>query len=434
MSHRRTPAHVMIERKRDQWLRRERRRTLSVRPHFELLESRRLLSFVVTSTADSGAGSLRQAILDVNAAPAGTADLITFDIGSGVQTIRPLSALTVTNPVDLDGAAPPNFPTQVIVISGTQAGSTDGLVIAGGTSIVENLVINGFTSGGNAQVNRNGILLETNGGDMVEGCMIGTNASGTQSVPNDTGIGIQASTSDTIGGTTAAERNIISGNNDEGIAIADTTATGNLIEGNYIGTDPTGKVAVGNLYGILLTDLNNGGLGFSSATTIGGTAFGAGNVISGNDIGVEFYHSGNNLVLGNSIGVTADGDAGPGNTESGIVLLDTSNNTIGGANDATGDAFSNVISGNGQTNDAYSGGVAILGKSSGNLVQNNTIGTDSNALTSVPNTPSGVRLDLDPQNATLGVPRTTPSAAPQHRRTTSFPGTRARGSVSQPAP
>ena len=51
---------------------------------------------------------------------------------------------------------------------------------------------------------------------MVEGCEIGTNASGTQSVPNDTGIGIQASTNDTIGGTTAAARNIISGNNDEG--------------------------------------------------------------------------------------------------------------------------------------------------------------------------------------------------------------------------
>ena len=64
------------------------------RPRLEAMEARTLLStFLVTSTGDSGPGSLRQAILDSNADTAG-ANTIDFAIpGEGVQTIAPLSAL-----------------------------------------------------------------------------------------------------------------------------------------------------------------------------------------------------------------------------------------------------------------------------------------------------------------------------------------------------
>ena len=141
--------------------------------------------FTVTTTADSGAGSLRQAILDANSANAGT-DNIDFDISisdsgytnaTGTWAIAPASALPViTAPVIIDGtsqgADQPNFNgTPLIVLSGVQAGSgAVGLDITGGNSTVKGLVINQF--GGD------GIDLTTNGGDVVEGDYIGTDATG----------------------------------------------------------------------------------------------------------------------------------------------------------------------------------------------------------------------------------------------------------------
>src|SRR6185312_1714267 len=85
---------------------------------------------VVVNTKDSGPGSLRQAILDVNA-NSGT-DVITFDIpGTGTQTIQPLSPLPwITNAVTIDGWSQPGFAgTPLIEINGSLAGFCDGLAI-----------------------------------------------------------------------------------------------------------------------------------------------------------------------------------------------------------------------------------------------------------------------------------------------------------------
>ena len=154
---------------------------------------------------DSGVGSLRQAILDVNSSPAGQIDVITFEIGNGTEDIEPLSALPViTHPVTIDGSAPANFPNQVIAISGVADPDTDGLVIAAGSSVVKNLDLNLFTSNGKANDQRNAIILKSAGGDLVEGCYIGTDTTGTIAGGNDVGIGIQSSSNNTIGGTTAA--------------------------------------------------------------------------------------------------------------------------------------------------------------------------------------------------------------------------------------
>jgi hypothetical protein len=105
------------------------------------------VTFTVTTTADSGPGSLRQAILDANATP--DADAITFNIaGSGVKTISPASGLpTISQPVTIDGwtqggpgyAGPP-----LIELNGTSAGAANGLVVLAGMSTVRGLVINRF--------------------------------------------------------------------------------------------------------------------------------------------------------------------------------------------------------------------------------------------------------------------------------------------------
>jgi hypothetical protein len=143
---------------------------IAPRPRLELLEDRTLLStFAVTNTLDSGAGSLRQAILDANAATTGTAanpDLIQFAIPTsdpgynnttGAFSIKPLSVLpTVTDTVVLDGYSQPGASSNTltigdnavlkIVLDGSQAGSVDGLVIDGGNSMVRGLVIDDFAA------------------------------------------------------------------------------------------------------------------------------------------------------------------------------------------------------------------------------------------------------------------------------------------------
>ena len=110
------------------------------------------LTFPVTTTANSGAGSLRQAILDANTAPGN--DLITFAIpGAGPHTIAPLSALpAITSPVTIDGTTQAGFDgVPIIELDGTNAGGgASGLFITAGNSIVRGLVVNRFGTGGPA--------------------------------------------------------------------------------------------------------------------------------------------------------------------------------------------------------------------------------------------------------------------------------------------
>src|SRR5205085_7546890 len=136
----------------------------------------------------------------------------------------------------------------------------------------------------------------------------------------------------TIGGTTAAARNVISGNNGTGIGINGgfTGSFGNVIQGNYIGTDPSGTKVVRNLgYGVAL-------VWGTHDNTIGGTLPGAGNVISGfNGIllgGLPPSYGlpdTNNLVQGNLIGTDKTGTVALSNSE-GIEIDFANNNTIAG--------------------------------------------------------------------------------------------------------
>src|SRR5262245_2021302 len=193
-------------------------------------------TFVVTNTGDSGAGSLRQAILDANAHLG--ADSIIFNIpGSGSHTITPSTALpTISDPVTIDGSTQPGFTgSPIIELDGSRAGANvDGLRITAGNSVVSGLVINRFSS--------DGVELSVNGGNIVQGSYIGTDLTGTVDLGNAfRGLNITSS-NNTIGGTTAAARNVISGNDNTGIIMGAGT-TGNLVQGNFIGTNAAGTEA-----------------------------------------------------------------------------------------------------------------------------------------------------------------------------------------------
>ena len=394
----------------------------------------------VTNTNDSGIGSLRQAILNANATT-GVVETITFNIpGAGPHTIAPLSALPqITDPVIIDGATQPGYSgTPIVEIDGSGlSGTPIGIDIHGGGSTVRGLMVNGFSAhagihlraiGGNTVeacylgVDATGTIAKGNGagltvpcannfilnnlasgnltginfgagatGNVVQGNLIGTDASGTATLGNSNeGILLGAGASNnTIGGTTPTERNIISGNVKYGVHIRNWGGdpTGNVVQGNYIGTDVTGTVAIPNG-----THSNPGmaGIRIAGATnnTIGGTASGAGNLISGNaqdgiaigqsvQLGVSAH---DNLIQGNLIGTDPTGTLPLGNQGAGIRTSWDVNTTIGG----TTPAARNIIAGNGS-------GVA-LGSSSVSTVQGNYLGTDITGTIGIGTSGNGISL------------------------------------------
>jgi parallel beta-helix repeat protein len=347
------------------WLRKPRQThrapTHRYRPAIEPLEDRMLLAtFSVTNTNDRGSGSLRQAILNANA-HAGR-DTIAFNIpGTGVHTIALNAALpTITDAVVINGTTQPGFAGQPLIeLDGAGAGTgADGLHISAGSSTVRGLVINRFDD---AQ-----IKLDTAGGDIVAGNYLGTDATGTTDfVMVSTGILVVNSSGDRIGGTTAADRNLIaayeSSSQADGYGISLTGASATLIEGNFICTDVTGKkvlptsTGVPPLYGVSIY----GG----SGNIVGGYTARARNVIAGGYHGLGLLSTTSNTVAGNFIGTNSAGTRALGN-DTGIFLDQASSNTLTG----------NVVSGNGYA------GFDIENNSNSNVLQNNLIGTSANGL------------------------------------------------------
>lgn len=364
----------------------------------EPLEGRLLLAtYTVSVASDSGAGSLRQAILDANSN--GGLDTILFSIGSGTRTIAPLTALpTISDPVVIDATAPGTFSTQIIELSGASAPATaNGLKITAGGSTVRKLVINRFGA--------NGIELQGGSGNIIEGCRIGTDVNGTSDLGNaDDGVDINGSSNNRIGGTTTPQRNVISGNNSDGIDIG-PGSSGNVIQGNYIGIRATGAASVPNSsHGVRITD--------GSSNTIGGTVAGSGNVISGNSsdgVRISGAPATLNRIQGNLIGLNpagtsalANGSSGAGN---GVMILLASQNLIGGtdADDGALDgtvAARNIISGN-VYNGVEIGGAG--GTASQNLVQGNFIGTNAIGTAAVPNGNDGIAVVRAAGNTIGGV-------------------------------
>jgi uncharacterized repeat protein (TIGR01451 family) len=207
-------------------------------------------------------------------------------------------------------------------------------------------------------------------GNLVQGNFIGMNVTGTRALANYSGVVISGASGTTIGGTAAAARNVISGNFDYNVWISNG-ATGTEVQGNFLGTDSTGGVApIGPNgffpYGVFITD--------SSGNTVGGTTAAARNVISGNGSGVviDGNDTTGNLVQGNFIGTDVTGTQPLGNTNDGVFIA-AAGDTVGG----TAPGARNLISGNGQNGVHAAGGFYSVAGSTvqGNFIGTDVTGT-----------------------------------------------------------
>lgn len=350
--------------------------------------------FSVTSTNDSGTGSLRQAIEEANRVPG--ADIITFGIaGRRAHTIRLLSALpTITEAVTIDATTQRGFNGNPVIELNDGSSSTQradsGLKIEAANCVVKGLAINGFSQGA-AIVIRTAAATD----NRIEGCFIGTNVNGNSARANDVGVLLfnDAENPNTgarrniIGGTAQAARNLISGNLSDGIRIGpengDTSE--NIIQGNLIGTNVSGNAAIANAIGITILCPNN---------TVGGTAAGARNIVSGKTerdegLGVLIF-SDSNIVQGNLFGTNQAGDQAI-QSINGVVVDAGRFNTIGGA---TADAR-NVMSGNTRE------GVVLLDASE-TLVQGNFIGTDISGTRAIGNSIAGIAITRSDETTLSG--------------------------------
>lgn len=304
--------------------------------------------------------------------------------------------------------------------------STNGMI--GGTAAGEGNVISGNAS--------SGIVLDSDvTGTTIRGNRIGTNAAGTAVVANDGGgVGLDG-TNNTLGGNTAAARNIISGNTQGGVGLF---GSGNSIKGNYIGVDVNGTADLGNgSNGIRAINTTSGSIGGSAAgegnvisgnsgtgitmdadvsglliqgnrigtnaagtaaipngqggvgmggtnNTLGGSTVGARNLISGNDNGGVSLNGINSIVRGNYIGTNAAGTAALGNSSYGIRGYNATGGEIGGPAVADG----NVVAGNER-------GVSLEFETTGVTIRNNIIGLDASATTNLTDTGTGIEVDAD---------------------------------------
>ncbi|RUL86295.1 NosD domain-containing protein [Tautonia sociabilis] len=329
----------------------------------------------------------------------------------GGENANPLGALTRGNLISGNtghGVAVIGAGSSANLIAGNRIGtdSSGAVALGNGLDGVEVIAAIGTTIGGAVPGLRNLISGNFDDGIQVEdgttaavifGNYIGTNAAGSAAIGNGSfGVSIFDSSANVIGG------NLISGNFD-GVSILDSQTTpsvpttGNRVVGNFIGTDASGTVALGNRDdGVQIVD--------STGNTIGGLDPAEANLISGNRRGVVIGQgqgrTTGNLVVGNRIGTNASGSAALGNAQEGVLLASGAvGNTIGGENAGAGQRTAgNLISGNGGS------GIRVLGEgASGNLLLGNSIGTGAAGAVPIGNGVDGIRIEGRPSNTIGGV-------------------------------
>lgn len=269
-------------------------------------------TYTVTSTADSGTGTLRKAIDDANANPG--PDTIAFAIvGSGPHTISPASALpTVTGPVTIDGytqsgsSANTNPTTQglntvlKIEIDCTSAGGLSCLIVKADDVTIRGLAVNrsqkyDIESGDTVTHHQNLV---------VEGCFLGPSIDGTQALsPAHGGVTVYNFSNARIGGTTPAARNlIVGGSSGNTVVLTSPAVTDSVVAGNLVGTDVTGQVLLAGAAGVNIQ--------YGSNNVIGGTSAAARNVIA-REVRIGGLGNGldatGNFVQGNFIGADVTG-------------------------------------------------------------------------------------------------------------------------------
>jgi Ca2+-binding RTX toxin-like protein len=315
-------------------------------------------------------------------------DKIAFNIGAigSQQLIQPASALPpISDRVIVDGwsqggAAYNGLP--LVELSGNLAGNgIVGLDITAGNSTVRGLALNRFSLAG--------IRLQNNGDNTIANNHIGIDITGTIDRGNRRGIWIDGVPNNRI------ENNLISGNNTLGVGlgieISSVAARNNQVIGNRIGTDVTGKVAIGNYAGIII---RNAPENLIQDNLI------SGNVGIGSGISINGPTANQNRVVGNLIGTDITGNVALGNSIYGISIGSASNNIIGG----TTPQERNIISGSQTAGIAFLQAPAVLGEPSlsgvvpaTNRVVGNYIGTNISGTAALGN-PVGVWIAVGENN------------------------------------
>jgi hypothetical protein len=385
---------------------------LSLASDVEALEQ----TFLVTTSSDAGPGSLRQAIEDANAAPG--RDGIAFAIpGAGPHVIQVASQLPViTDPVVIDGYSQPgaapntnatrhgsNAVVQIVLDGSLVPSIVNGMITTAPRTTIRGLAIHSFDDG----------IIVAADDARIEGSFIGTNAAGTEAGANrGTGVRVLGAFN-TVGGSSPADRNVVSGHPGSGILITNGSAVGNRVEGNYVGLDATGTASIPNGLPEPLVS-NSAGIhitGGAAQNVVGGPGSmpsdcdGPCNVVSGNNRSGVWIEGGahDNVVQGNLIGVPATGTGALGNNRWGVILGSTgpgnsstiignriewngrdgvgliagsSNNAIGGLAATPTDCggVCNIIAFNGQRLDTQGDGVRFFASAgTGNAILGNSI-------------------------------------------------------------
>ncbi|MBN1893149.1 right-handed parallel beta-helix repeat-containing protein, partial [bacterium] len=399
-------------------------------------------TYTVTTTADTGAGSLRWAIEQTNGPGPDTVLFRIPDSDAGfngtVFFIWPQSALPAltgdstfidglsqTRILDSNAQGP-----EILVHGGSAGPAASGLSLVSKGNRIAGLILSGFGDsgiqihGGDARHNRiegcflgtgpdgnaawpnrfgiychsgaalnriggespaewnlisgnisMGIHLASSDSNTVAGNRVGTDAGGSERIPNAVGIGISSSSAwNRVGGLTASERNVVSGNRDAGILITGKQSEHNCLLGNIIGLTESGQDTLSNKNGIVLS-LD------AKRNEIGDTLPGSGNVISGNrENGIYITEADSNRIRGNRIGTDPDGLRGLGNVMYGIRITDSGGLTVGAG-------APNLISGN----RLY--GLQVSGsRSVDNVISNNGIGVDSAGTGMIGNRGGGIEI------------------------------------------
>ena len=371
-----------------------------------------MANFVVTNLNDAGAGSLRAAIEAANAAGdigSDAAHVISFAVAGIIVLDSALPVIDV--PVRLDGTTAPGFTDAPVVT--VDFGGHAGLEFGTGA---QGSGLFGMALG---HASSHGVVLG-GGGITVDKNYIGLSADGAALGNGGDGIFMRATAvGNTIGLNESQDQgvvsNVISGNTGNGITIA---GGGNhVLVANRIGTSPDGESGLANGgHGIWITDGSTG-------NTVGGTVYvdaatGAvnnptgtkgtvepvfvvpplGNQVSGNvGHGVLIDHgSENNVLNGNFIGTTANGNADLGNGGDGVLILNADNNSLIGCTFVDEPfVYYNVLSGNG-------GHGLRITDSDNVVVQANFFGVGADNATLVGNDGNGILIDGDSQGTTVG--------------------------------
>ncbi|MEM7476323.1 MAG: NosD domain-containing protein [Planctomycetota bacterium] len=333
---------------------------------FETLESRRLLAtYFVSSSGDSGPGSLRQAILDANA-NAGF-DSIHFSLPDGDLRIEPQTAFPrIDDDLIIDARTQPGFGEEPIVqISGE-------FVIQAWSALdfhdvdraeVYGLQIAHFPSYAISATGSSNVTLQQN----QVGWLSGQRSEDARK--SESGINVRNSNNVLIGGEGAG--NYISGNRADAVLVFQSNEV--TLQANRIGTTEDGFGLRYNRDGIYVSA--------SEDTWIGGP--GLGNLLSGNETAIRVASSARTTIQGNIIGTNLGATSILGNTEDGIEVRESTDTIIGADGDGIEDDLEgNVIAGNARGVFAiYSNRIAVGG---------NWIGTDASSSQTFGNAKQGI--------------------------------------------